>query len=104
MEADDILPDLGRYDRVALDTETTGRGFTDRPVGISWATPDGRSGYARWGHEMGGNNVSKAKAMRWVRDEFNRRDLTVFYHNAGFDTRMLAYENHGLHPDRKSVV
>ena len=86
----DALPDLGRTDRVAIDTETTGVGVRDVPVGISWAVPDGRAGYLRWGHQGGGNNVSKQEAVAWAREELRRSDLTVFLHNALFDLRMLA--------------
>ena len=39
-----MLPDLSRFDKVALDTETDGLGYRNRPVGLSWATPDGQSG------------------------------------------------------------
>lgn len=88
------LPEIpSSVTEMALDTETTGTGYEDRPVGISWALPDGRRGYARWGHEMGGNNVDRAKAMEWVRREVDRPGRTVYFHNAPFDDRMLSYVN-----------
>jgi DNA polymerase-1 len=95
------LPDLSRFEKVALDCETTGLGFRDRPVGLSWATPDGQSGYAAWGHQVGGsdglfdapldaNNCSLAEVKEWSAREL-RPDLTVIAHNAPFDLRQLAY-------------
>ena len=84
------FPELSRMDRVALDTETTGLGWKDRPVGISYATPDGRSGYLRWGHPDG-NNCTRTEAQEWVQEELHRPDLRVYFHNAAFDLRMLAY-------------
>lgn len=88
-----VFPDLSRYDRVGVDTETTGLTYDDRPVGISWATPDGKKGYIRWGHELGGNNCSKEEAKDWARKELSHSHLTTYYHNAAFDLRMLAYES-----------
>ncbi len=95
----ELLPDLSRIDRIGLDTETSGLKFKDRPVGVSWATPDGRSGYPCWGHECGDNNISVDEVRYWLETEVNRPGLTVYLHNAGFDLRMLAYRgtgNHGL--------
>lgn len=89
-----MLPDLSRYDRVALDTETTGLEWKDRPVGLSWATPDGEAGYLAWGHERGGNNHSLAEVRDWAARELHRPDLLKIFHNAAFDLRMLAY--HGI--------
>lgn len=86
-----ILPDLSTVDRVALDTETNGLGYGNRPVGLAWRTADGRRGYARWGHEKGGNNCALADVIRWARVELRRPGLTVVMHNAAFDLRMLAY-------------
>ena len=89
---------LDRVDRIGLDTETTGLTYNDRPVGLSISLPDGTDRYYRWGHDMGGNNCSKREVLRWLKREVNRSDLTVFLHNAGFDLRMLAYENGSDHP------
>lgn len=95
------FPDLARYDRVSIDTETTGLGYRDRPVGLSWATPDGQSSYLAWGHEVGGtdglfdgpseaNNCSLEQVRNWADAEL-RDDLLCVYHNAPFDLRMQAY-------------
>jgi DNA polymerase-1 len=84
------LPDLSRYDVVALDTETTGLGYTDRPVGLSWATPDGRSQYLAWGHPEG-NNTSLREVREWAKRELTRPGVRRIFHHATFDLRMLAY-------------
>lgn len=96
----EILPALDRIDRIGVDTETTGVTYDDRPVGLSWALPDGRSAYARWGHEGGGNNCDLGTVKRWVENELDRPDLTVYLHNAAFDLRMLAYEDTRLRSAR----
>lgn len=101
-----MFPDLARYPRVALDIETNGLGYRNRPAGLAWATPDGRSGYAGWGHaEDGGgslfddpseaNNCSLADVREWAASEL-RPDLLTVYKNAPFDLRMLAYA--GIRP------
>ena len=106
-----IFPDLARFDRVAIDTETDGLGYRNRPVGLSWATPDGQSGYLGWGHEENGagaslfyapgdaNNCSLEDVRAWAAREF-RPDLLTVWHNAPFDLRMLAYV--GIRP--KSAI
>jgi DNA polymerase-1 len=86
------LPELSRYDEVAVDTEGTGLSFTDRAVGLSLATPDGRTGYFRWAHRGGGNNVGLDQVRDWATRELNRPGLIVNMHNAGHDLRMLAYD------------
>lgn len=93
-----LFPDIKRFDRLSLDTETTGLGYSNRPVGMSVSLPDGTDRYLRWGHEMGGNNCTKDEALTWLRKEVNRDSLTVYMHNAGFDLRMLAYELGHEHP------
>lgn len=85
------FPNLARFDRVAADTETTGRGSRDRPVGCSLALPDGRDFYFAWGHRDGGNNCTLAEFLTWAKQELNREGLRLLFHNAGFDMRMLAY-------------
>jgi len=84
-----ILPDLARYDRFAIDTETTGVGWHDRPVGVSLSTPDGQSWYFRWGHERGGNNCSLEEFTSWARVELYRPEQIKVFFNAMFDLRML---------------
>jgi DNA polymerase-1 len=90
-----------------LDTETTGLGYRDRPVGVSWATPDGLSGYMAWGHDENtlgsifddvatpANNCSLAEVREWAAREL-RPDLLTIHKNAPFDLRMLAYS--GIRP------
>ena len=95
---------LDRVDRVAVDTETTGVKYEDRPVGLSISLPDGSDHYYRWGHEMGGNNCSKRDVLRWVKRELDRPGLTVFMHSAGFDLRMLGYEMGHAHPFPRARV
>ena len=89
-----VLPGLSRIDYLALDTETTGLSRYDRPVGVSWSLPDGRNGYARWGHEGGENNCTVDDVRRWLNCEVDQRSKTVYVHNAGFDLRQLAYVGH----------
>lgn len=85
-----MFPTLERFDRVAFDTETTGVGFRDRPVGISWSTPDGQSGYERWGHERGGNSCTLDEVKAWFHTEVVQRPLLKkLWFNAFFDLRML---------------
>lgn len=85
------LPDLSRFDRIAVDTETTGLSYTDRPVGCAIKTPDGQRHYLRWGHKLGGNNCTRAEFVRWARRELGRPSQLKVFHNAAFDLRMLAY-------------
>lgn len=81
--------DLSRYDRIGLDTETTGIGHTDLPVGCSIWCPDGEGRYYRWGHEQGGNNCSLKEFIHWARVELNHDHLEVVFFNPLFDARML---------------
>lgn len=89
------FPDLSRYDSFAVDTETDGLGYTNRPVGIAISTPDDRDWYMRWGHEEGGNNCSLDEVRRWAAVELTRQHQIKWMHHAAFDMRMLAYENIG---------
>lgn len=84
-----ILPRLEGASIIWVDTETTGLGRYDVPVGISYALENGTRAYARWGHEGGGNNCSKEDALRWWNEEVVARGLLVVFHNAVFDLRML---------------
>ena len=84
------LPDLSRYDRFGVDTETTGVTWNDKPVGMSIATPDGQRWYFAWGHEGGGNNVTLAEVQAWAAVELTRSTQLKVFFNAAFDLRMLA--------------
>ncbi len=93
-----VFPDLSRYDRFAVDTETTGNTRAARPVGCSIWTPDGRGFYLRWGHDPerlyrgdGGNNCTLAEFTAWARVEFMRPGQVKVFFNAPFDLRMFAY-------------
>jgi DNA polymerase I-like protein with 3'-5' exonuclease and polymerase domains len=81
-------PDLSRYDRFGYDTETTGLGYADKPVGIGISTPDRKKWYLRWGHEDGGNNCSLADVVRWSRRELKDPKKTVGMLNVVYDLRM----------------
>lgn len=87
--SDAYFPLVRKFERIAIDTETTGLGHRDVPVGLSWATPDGKSGYLRWGHQGGGNNVTLGKVRDWALGEFVNHKGTVAMHNALYDLRML---------------
>lgn len=90
-----MFPELSRFDRVGLDTETTGLTYEDRPVGMSLALPDGRSFYFAWGHPTE-NNCSLTQVKDWAERELMHPGLKLVFHNAGFDMRMLAYT--GMRP------
>lgn len=81
------LPDPTRIDRIALDTETTGLGFTDVPVGLSYCLPDGQADYLAWAHQGGSNNVSREQVINWLEDF--QPGTIVYFHNAAYDLRML---------------
>lgn len=82
--------DLSREEAVGVDTETTGFGHTDVPVGYSVYTHrTGRGRYYRWGHEEGGNNCTLPEFIRWARVEFNHPDLEYWFFNPLYDLRML---------------
>ena len=85
------LPDLSRYDEVDIDTETTGLSSRDRAAGLSVWLPDQTGYYVRWGHEAGGNNCTRAEYQDWARRELTNKTVGLF--NAGFDLRMLAYDD-----------
>lgn len=87
--ADAILPSIRKYPRIAIDTETTGLSHIDVPVGFSWATPDGQSGYLRWGHQEGGNNVSLERVRDWALQEFTNYKGIITMQEANYDIRML---------------
>ena len=85
-----VFPDLSRYDRYSLDTEGTGLGSRDVPVGASISTPDGQDHYLRWGHKEGGNNCSLAEFVRWSKRELAPdRGKTAIMFNARHDLYML---------------
>lgn len=84
-----VFPDLARFDRIALDTETTGLKHTSVPVGLSYALPDGKKHYLAWGHQGGENNCSIQQVRDWARHELKRPDLEKVFFNAQYDIRMM---------------
>lgn len=84
-----VLPDLARYDRFGIDTETTGVTWADVPVGLSIATPDRQRFYFAWGHEGGGNNVSLPEVQSWARQELARPNQLKVFYNQAFDEGKL---------------
>ncbi len=80
------LPQIHRFDRFALDTETTGLQYKRAEVfGVSISTPDGNDYY--W-------DVRHDRILQWMRDELTKYKGTMIYANASFDIRML--ENSGV--------
>ena len=86
-----LFPDLARYPRFAVDTETTGVDRDARPVGCSITVPGDISWYFRWGHERGGNNCTLEEFIAWARVEFYRPHQVKAFFNASFDARMFVY-------------
>lgn len=83
------FPDLSRFDYIALDTETTGLGYTDKPVNITISTPDGHAYAFAFGHPTE-NNCDLHQVQRWWDGETRHRsDLLVVMLNAVYDMRML---------------
>lgn len=76
---------------ISVDTETTGTGFDDRPVGLSYCADGGQREYLRWGHEGGENNCTIDRVQYWASRELNRPENTLVFHHAGFDMRMCEY-------------
>jgi DNA polymerase-1 len=85
------LPDLGRYDEVWFDTETTGTNTAvDKPVGIAIATPDDHCYYLPFGHR--GGNLDPDVVRRWARSELKNKTLIGSW--IKFDAHM--FRNWGL--------
>lgn len=84
-----IFPVLNEREVIAIDTETTGLGPLDKPVGASWARQDGSRDYISWGHEGGGNNATLGRFREWWQCEVLDKRVTTVLHNATFDMRML---------------
>lgn len=74
---------------ISLDTETTGLGYTDRPVGSSISFDD-EDHYFAWGHPDE-NSCSLGEFRRWSNDQLPRAKSIVM-HSGPFDMRMLDYE------------
>ncbi len=82
----DPLPDLARYPRLSVDTETTGLDIVrDRPIGIAVHTPDDRAYYLPFAHPFG--SLDPALIKDWTRRELRGKDL--YFSSAKFDNHMF---------------
>lgn len=89
-----MVPDLSRFDVVAIDTETTGLRYpVDKAFGVSIATPDGKSYY--WDIREDPTVISKLNA------EFRGYRGVIAAHNASFDYKML--RSAGVHVPVESL-
>ena len=78
--------ELGPYQTVSLDTETTGLDKDkDKPVGISYCTLDGNCQYLPFGHA--GGNLDKETVIRWAKKELVNKYIVGA--NISYDARML---------------
>lgn len=73
---------------VSLDTETTGLGYTDRPVGASVSLLD-EDHYFAWGHPEQ-NSCSLNEFRRWANDQLPKAEKVIM-HSGPFDMRMTDY-------------
>jgi DNA polymerase-1 len=73
---------------IGLDTETTGLGINDVPVGVSLSDGLGYSTYLAWGHEGGGNIVTQQQVASFLNEKLEAGTI-IAMHNAVFDLRML---------------
>ncbi|RLA00262.1 MAG: DNA polymerase I, partial [Gammaproteobacteria bacterium] len=78
------FPQLGCYDRFALDTETTGLRYkVDTVFGFSISLPDGQDFY--W------DIREQTSALQWLTGQLAFYRGNVIFANASFDIRMLAH-------------
>ena len=76
-----MYPDIHRYDRIAIYTETTGLRYkVDDVFGVSISLPDGRDFY--W-------DIKEYDVLNWLRVELPRYRGTIIMHNAPFDVKMF---------------
>ena len=81
-----LPPALRDTDALAIDTEYEGKDrYSKLPVGISYRTPDGRSGYLPFRHE--GGNLDEAAVKRWAQTEL--RDKYIVGANIATDAETL---------------
>jgi DNA polymerase I-like protein with 3'-5' exonuclease and polymerase domains len=75
------FPDLGKYDVIGYDTETTGVNYPkDKVFGVSIATPDNKQFY--W------DVRETPQVVQYLNDQFKSYKGVVAAHNASFDYRM----------------
>lgn len=82
------LPDLSMFDKLALDTETTGLNVWagHRPGGVSIALPNGKAHYLPWGHAEG-TQFDKRDVHEWLRREIRGKEVRL--HHGRFDLLQL---------------
>lgn len=96
------LPDLSRYDMIAVDLETCdpelhtrGPGWVafgpGHVAGIAYSAWEGPTGYLPIAHGAG-TNMDRNKVLDWARREFRRPDQAKVFHNAGYDIGWLKRE------------
>lgn len=82
-----MYPNIGRYNVIALDTETTGLHFKkDQVFGVSLSLPSGDNFY--WDIRESPNTID------WLKEELKSYKGTVVFANASFDVKMLS--NYGI--------
>ncbi len=82
-----MIPDIHKFDRIAIDTETTGLHFKrDRIFGISMSTPDGNDYY--WDIRRDSNIID------YLSRELPRYRGKVIFFNWSFDVKFLL--SHGV--------
>lgn len=82
------IPNIHKFDRFALDTETTGLQYKeDKVFGVSVSTPDGKDYY--W------DVRNEPRILEWLDDEVSGHKGKLIYANASFDIRM--FEHVGVH-------
>lgn len=84
----EVFPDLTKFDRAAVDTETTGlEWWKDKIFGFSVSTPDGKDYY--W-------DIRRTpRALDWLQDQVrSSRCPLLVNHHMKFDVHML--ESHGV--------
>lgn len=64
-------PSLAGLDEVVIDFETTGLKWWDgdKPCGLAYYTPDGRSGYLPWAHQGDPANLDENRIKEWWQHE-----------------------------------
>jgi DNA polymerase-1 len=82
------LPSLDGISELPFDTETNGLKWRDgdRPIGLSFMLPNGKTFYLPWGHR-GGGNLDEEAIRRWAQREL--RDKLLVGANIKFDVHMM---------------
>lgn len=75
--------------------------YPPEPVGVSIQEPGKKAKYFAWGHPTGGNNCSKADAVRALKAVWNKRPMLFW--NAKFDCEVAMIKMDMPEPDWKLV-